>query len=199
MKKKVKDKLDNNSIDIDPYELDKMSKVPSWLIVLLLKYWAAAAAVFFIANGGTDLGFEWTNTDSTDVIAILVIDIRLSLMIGLVMALFINYIIRPIVRLMYNRRNNTYRYNMVNVKGFKSFLIAFPYMLFLSFLLCFVTKLLSEKGLVFDPFGTTGGVGIEPFTYALCFIIFDTLFIIIKNQIIKIYQRYKYNKQIKGE
>ena len=62
-----------------------------------------------------------------------------------------------------------------------------------------VTKLLSEKGLVFDPFGTTGGVGIEPFTYALCFIIFDTLFIFIKNQIIKIYQRYKYNKQIKGE
>ena len=47
MSKKVKD-VSNE--DINPYELDKLSKVPSWLIILILKYWAAAAAVFFIAK-----------------------------------------------------------------------------------------------------------------------------------------------------
>ena len=32
--------------EFDPYKVDKLSKIPSWLIILVLKYWAAAAAVF---------------------------------------------------------------------------------------------------------------------------------------------------------
>ena len=42
--KKVKDE----NMDINPYEMDKLSKVPSWLKILLLKYWAAAAASFLL-------------------------------------------------------------------------------------------------------------------------------------------------------
>jgi len=45
MKKKVEEELNKET---NPYQLDKLSKVPSWLIVLVLKYWAAAAAIYFI-------------------------------------------------------------------------------------------------------------------------------------------------------
>ena len=52
MRKKDK----NEVVDIDPYKVDKLSKIPSWLIILILKYWAAAAAVFFSVIAGPDNG-----------------------------------------------------------------------------------------------------------------------------------------------
>lgn len=38
--------------ETNPYKVDKLSRIPSWLIILVLKYWAAAAAVFFMAAVG---------------------------------------------------------------------------------------------------------------------------------------------------
>lgn len=195
MKKRVKEQ---SSADINPYEVDKLSKVPSWLIILLLKYWAAAAAVFFIVNGGTGIGFDFTTGDLNDFASSLATSFIILILIALFLTLFVNYIVRPIVRLMYNRRNNCFKYNLINMKGFKSFPPCLLYMLFMSFVLYFVTGFLSMKGWVFNPFGTSGGQGIEPFTYALCFIVLDSIAILIKNGIMAIYQRVKYNKQIKG-
>lgn len=196
MKKKVKD-ISNE--DINPYEVDKLSKVPSWLIILLLKYWAAAAAVFFIVIGGTDIGFDFTQGDYNDFAAVLAQSFVIVILIGLFLALFSNYIVRPIVRLMYNRRNNTFRYNMINLRGFKSFLLSLVYMLTLSLVLYFITLLLSYNGLVLDFFGRSDGQGIEPFTYGFCFVIIDSLCILIKNLILMLYERIKYKRQIQGE
>lgn len=188
-----------NENDINPYEIDKLSKIPSWLIILFLKYWAAAAAVFFSVIGGPDIGLNLDETTSNDPLAQLTIDFILVIFIGLFIALFLNYIVRPIVRLMYNRRNNTYRYNLINVKGFKSFLLALVYGFVVSIILWFVVRTMSLHGLVFDFFGTTGGVGLEPISYGLYFIIVDGIFILIKNLIVMIAQRIKYKKQIMGD
>lgn len=195
MRKRVKDEIR----DIDPYKVDKFSKIPTGVIVLLLKYWAAAAAVFFSVIGGLDIGFDYSQSVTDDPYAEMATDISIIIFIALFLALFMNYIVRHLVRLMYNRRNNTYKYNMVNVKGFKSFLLCFPYMLGISIVLYFITSFLSYKGWVLDLFGTTGGMGIEPFTYGLCFILVDSICLLIKNLILNIYQRYKYYKQIKED
>lgn len=32
----------------NPYQSDKLAKIPSWIKILLLKYWAAAAAFYFL-------------------------------------------------------------------------------------------------------------------------------------------------------
>ena len=119
MKKEVQD-----INDVDPYKVDKLSKVPSWLIVLILKYWAAAAAIYFIGMDTFIINWsESANIEFVDDLAKLAYEIRqtiiLSILFGLFLAIFSNYIVRPFVRMMYNRRNNTFRYNMVNVKGFK--------------------------------------------------------------------------------
>ena len=135
MKKEVQD-----INDIDPYKVDKLSKVPSWLIVLLLKYWAAAAAIYFI--GMDTFVINWSDVDNVklseniDIVAYVASQtLLLTILFGLFLAIFTNYIVRPFVRMMYNRRNNTFRYNMVNVKGFKSFILALLYNMPLSFLL----------------------------------------------------------------
>lgn len=189
-------KKDDLNQEIDPYKLDKLSRVPSWIIIFIIKYWAAAAAVFFTVIGGVDIGLDFTGGDMNDYAVVLSQSFVIIVILALFLALFSNYIVRPIVRLMYNRRNNTFRYNMINFKGLKSFLLSLVYMTFVSIILYLVTVFLSLHNLVFDPFGTTHGQGIEPFTYGLCFIIVDSMFLIIKNVILNIKSRIKYRRQI---
>ena len=200
MKKEVQD-----INDIDPYKVDKLSKVPSWLIVLILKYWAAAAAIYFI--GMDTILINWSDTDALaahteglDAIAYGISQaIILTILFGLFLAIFSNYIVRPFVRMMYNRRNNTFRYNMVNVKGFKSFLLALIYNMPLSFIITIIVVWMGYYHLILDPFGTTGGTGVEPFSYALVYIIVDAFFVFIKDLIVYFHERAKYNRQMRSE
>ena len=87
-----------------------------------------------------------------------------------------------------------YKYNMVNGKGFVYLFITFFYTFTLSIILYFITNILSLYGLVIDLFGTTGSVGIDPFTYALCFLAVDAIFILCKNGLKKLIDRIKYKK-----
>ena len=180
---------------INPYELDKLSKIPSWLIIILLKYWAAAAAVYFGLIGGISFGLDFSQwQDPTNLAEKFAQDEVLIVILAFALCLVMNYIVKPIVRLMYNRRNNTYKYNMVNGKGFVYLFITFFYTFVLSIILYFITNILSLYGLVIDLFGTTGSVGIDPFTYALCFLAVDAIFILCKNGLKKLIDRIKYKK-----
>ena len=191
----MKDKKDVNNIN--PYELDKFSKIPSWLIVILLKYWAAAAAVYFSLIGGLELGLDFSSWEPGDDLALRFSqDVTIIIIIAFALAIVLFYICRPIIRLMYNRRNNTYRYNLINAKGIVYFFITMLYTLVLSIILYIITLVLSAYGLVLDLFGTTANTGIEPFTYALCFIIVDGLFVLSKNGINYLIKKHRYKKQI---
>ena len=198
--KRDKKALEDNIEELNPYQVDKLSKIPSWIIINVLKYWAAAAAVFFILIGGVDIGIDFSQiedianstTDST-----LNVSFKIIILITLGLTLIFTYIVRPIVRLLYNRRNNTYRYNMVNNKGFIALILNWIYMMFISFFLFFVVVYLSYKGMIPNLFGGVN-YGIEPFSYGLLFLILDTIMILLKNLIWNIYQRIKYKRQIKG-
>ena len=183
--KKVKDE----NMDFNPYEVDKLARVPSWIKILLLKYWAAAAACFLLM-GAWELGLNVFN-DSPDV------TIRLVILLGLFLTVLMNYPIRVIIRLMYNRRNNTYKYNMINMKGLKTLPLALVYNMAIAILIFILNvNFLSKFHLVFDPFGTTDGTGIEPFTIALVYMLIDGICIIVKNIIVMIAQRVIYKRQI---
>ena len=184
----MKKKANQSQENINPYEVDKLSKIPSWIIVVFLKYWAAAAAVFFIAIGGTDIGLDWSEESFES-------DFRLIVAISVMTAIFMNYIIKQFVILMHNRRNNTYRYNMINLRGFSAFLLYLVYSFVLTFILYFVTVFIGIKGWVINPF-TTVDYGIEPFTYGACFIVVDSVFVFVKNMIVKLCYRIKYNKEL---
>lgn len=190
MKKYVKE--DAQEKEIKKYQ---KSGVPSWIIVLLLKYWAAAAAVFFSVIGGVDIGMNFGDMADNPA-AVFGSYVTTIVLLGLFLALFFNYIVKPIVNMMHTSRNNTHRFNMINMKGIKSLPVALAYNMLLSIILFFVTIFLGQHKLVLDLFGTSGGTGIEPFTYALCYIVVDFIFLFIKNLCIDLYQKYRYNRDM---
>ena len=190
--KKVKDE----NMEINPYEVDKLAKVPSWIKILLLRYWAAAAACFLLF-GLSELGM---NIYKDDEVSALETNIKLIIILGLFLAVFTNYVVRVFVRLMYNRRDNTYRLNLINFKGILSFVAELAYNFVLAILIfMIIVGFLSKYGLVLDPFGTTGGIGIEPFTVGFVYLILDGICVIIKDIIVMIIQRVKFNIQNKSE
>ena len=194
----MKKKANQNNIDeineFNPYEVDKLSKIPSWLVIIFIKYWAAAAAVFFMTIGGLDIGIDLSQ--SGDLTYNLSTSFMIIVLIALGMAILSNYAIKQLVLMMHNRRRNTFRYNIINFRGFSAFLAYLVYMFVVSFILYFVTVFLSYKGWVLNAFGQSSA-GIEPFTYGFCFIIVDGIFVSIKDLIIMIYQRIVYYKQMK--
>ena len=41
----------NKNNEFNPYATDKLAKIPSWIKILFLKYWVAAATLFFFGIG----------------------------------------------------------------------------------------------------------------------------------------------------
>ena len=190
----MKKKTTQDDIDeLNPYELDKLSKIPVWLVVIFLKYWAAAAAVFFMTIGGIDIGI--TLSDEGDISYNFGVSFTIILLIALGMAVLFNYGIKQIVFMMHNRRRNAFRYYLIPTRGLSSFLLHLVYMFVVSLILYFLTIFLGSKGWVLNPFNG-GNYGIEPFTYGLSFIIVDGIFVSLKDLGIMIYQRVIYKKQM---
>ncbi len=196
MKKKANQENIDNINNINPYETDKLSKVPAWLVIIFLKYWAAAAAVFFMIIGGLDIGIDFTSYEGATAQEVLGVSFQIIVLIALAMAVLFNYVIKQIVFMMHNRRRNTFKYNIINFRGFSAFLAYLVYMFIVSFILYFVTVFLSSRGWVFNSFGKSSS-GIEPFTYGLCFIVVDGVFVVIKDIAVMIYQYIVYKKQLK--
>jgi hypothetical protein len=197
--KKTNDSLDEiKEIDANPYELDKFSKIPSWIKIFFLKYWAAAAAVFFFLISNFLLDFTEFEDAGKKVGTNFALDFTVILFLCLGLTLFFTYIVRPIVRFMFNRQDNTFKYNMVNVRGLWALPINFAYMFIVSILIYPMQFIFTVKwGINTNLFGQAAGI--DPFTYGLMFLIVDTIFISIKNFIIMIYQRISYKKQINAE
>ncbi len=194
MKKKERQDDIENLDNLNPYELDKLSKIPAWLVIVFIKFWAAAAAVFFMTIGGLDIGISLS--DEGNMSYNLNISFMIILLLALAMAILSNYAIKQLVIMMHNRRRNTFRYNIINFRGFLAFLLYLLYMFVVSVILYFFVNYLGYKGWVVNPFGVTDGYGLEPFTYGFCFVIVDGIFVSIKDLIIMIYQRVIYFKQL---
>ncbi len=176
----------NKKDKINPYQSDKFAKIPSWLKILLLKYWAAAAAFFFFA-----IGNPLVNPDSKDAFG------WYFIWIGLGLGLFLEYIVKSIVRLMRNSRDDTYRYNLVNKKGILSLLLNLIYGFAIAYVMVYILVFLASHGLVINILGLDEVSAIEPFTGGLVFIILDAIVVAIKNLCVYLWKRHVYKKNDK--
>lgn len=197
--KKTNDSLDEiTEIEANPYELDKFSKIPSWIKIFFLKYWAAAAAVFFFLVSNFLLDFTELEDAEKKLSTNFALDFAVILFICLGLTLFFTYIVRPIIRFMFNRQNNTFKYNMVNIRGLWALPINFAYMFVVSIIIYPMQYILTVKwGINTNLFGQAAGI--DPFTFGLMFLIVDSIALLIKNGIIMIYQRISYKKQINAD
>ena len=191
MSKKKKESID----EINPYEVDKLSKIHSWLIIFVMKYWAAAAAVFFTIIGGLDIGIDFSKDNYNDVIASINTSEQIIVIIGFAISILLNYAVKQVVILLNNRRNNTYKYNLINQTGLIGFFLNLIYGIVVSFILFFAISFLGYKGWIFNLFGNSD-YGLEPFSYGLCFIIIDIICVLIKNLISNIVERIQYKHQL---
>ncbi len=193
-KKKKDNNIEQDYDDINPYKSDKFSKIPSWILIFILKCWAAGAAVFFIGMGGTEIGLNYANIDLSDPnAAFQAADVFLTLLI-LCVALFMNYICKPIINFMHNSRNNTYRFNMVNKKGFIAFILNLGYAALCLIPIYFITVFIAQKDILPNLFGAEYGWGLDPFTMAFLYGIIDGIYLLIRYLIVILYKKIKYAK-----
>ena len=171
----------------NPYESDKLAKIPSWIKILLLKYWAAAAAYYFfgIAN-------PLVSPDSSIAPDMYYVWISLGL------ALLLEFIVKTLVRFMRNSRDDTYRYNMINRKGVVSLLLHLVYAFIANGFVMLVLLFLAGKGWILDLLKLDeNSAAIEPFTAGLVFIVVDAIFVFGKFLIVRGWKKYKNYKNEK--
>ncbi len=152
--------------ELRPYKTDKLSKVPSWVKILFLKFWAAAAAFYFVGIGGTFI-------PAGD-------NFKFTIFFGLVIGLVMEYVVKQIVRLMKNSADNTFKYNLINMPGTKSFVLNLLYGILIVEPIIYLGGFMVKNNLWFNFFGDEA-VGAEPFLIGFLYIVIDSIVVTIKN------------------
>ncbi|MBQ9520794.1 MAG: hypothetical protein IJR67_04875 [Acholeplasmatales bacterium] len=196
MKKK---KTEKNDIDFENgvYKSDWLSKIPSWVVIIFLKYWAAAAAVFFVTIGGLDIGIDYSKLDDSTPAGIIGTNLITVVLVSLALALLFNYAVKQLVFLLHNRLNNTYIFYAINLKGFVAFVVHLLYMFLVMIVIYFIVIWFGYNGWILNLLGTSN-FGLEPFSFGLFFLIVDGVVVIIKDLCVLLHLRLKYKKQMKN-
>ena len=175
-----------NKNEFNPYATDKLAMIPSWIKVLFLKYWVAAATLFFFGIGNPLL---ITEGSQLNVSMFLPMYIFLSLGLGL----FSEYITKQFIRLMKTPSDNTFRFNMINSRGITSLLLNLLYSFVIMIPMISILVFLASHNLVFDVFSENGSkAAIEPFTGGFVYLVLDFIALSIKNLIVYLYKNHKY-------
>lgn len=170
----------------DAYKQDKLGKIPSWLKIFLLKYWVAGAAFYFFGMGSNFIWYKASDDIYTGTL-------KLFLIVGFGYVLFKEYVEKHIIRLMRTSRDDTYRYNLINLHGTLSFLLHFVYGMGATLLMMiFVVNVFTYEN-IWD----LGSNGAEPFGVAAVYLVIDIIAIAIKNGIIMLIKHMKYKKNLK--
>ncbi len=177
-----KEVFDSNGEDFSNDNKKKI-KFPSWLKILLLKYWTAGSVLYFFGFG---LGFLWASTTNIENQTI-----YLTLLLILGYCLMNEYIIKPIVRLFRTSNDNTYYYNMINLKGTKSFFLNLLYAIMVIIPVVLIMSLLSAYGITLT---ITFEDGIDPFSFGLVVVLVDFIYLFIKNTIMNAYKKHKFKQ-----
>ena len=134
---------------------DFLSKIPGWVAVIFLKYWAAAAVVFFLTIGGLDVGLDYTVAATMTPAEIGSQSFKIVMLLALGMSLLFNYAVKQVVFMIHSRTSNVKILYLINMRGFLAFVLHFVYMLAVSLIMYFVITWLGSKGMIVNFFGNT--------------------------------------------
>ena len=153
----------------DPYAIDRVARIPTWLKVFLMKFWLAGAVYFFAGWG------LFTNTiDKLDEILII------GVILGAVIDLFLN----RILKWMKTPDMNTDKYLFVTYKGFFSFLLNILYAVAVTLIIAYAyTGINLAIIAIFHLQDTSIPFGVEPIGFGILFYLLDLLFVTIRVKI----------------
>lgn len=188
-----KQDIDQNENEFDPYAVDKLSRVPLVLKVLVVKYWGAGAAAFLVFMGLNK--FLPSDVDGSR-------NLDAYLIFWVIFGLIIDFFMNKLIRMMGNPIKPTQKYIFIN--GSSAFTI-FGNILYAA--LCWYIIMWGYQGflqLIFDDIKYNAlnprlWSPENPFTFALLFTICDILLLLIKNGIIKLYRYIHFGKENKDE
>lgn len=158
--------------EIEKYTSKHKRKFPSWLKVVLIKFWFSGAVCYFVMWG---LGLTISGLDLIAALAII---------LGLVTDLMVNNVLRHFEPF-------TGAYNKWIMFPVKKFWTVFLNVIYAAVVLFFIiqTYTLINTLLVGSPeTAETVAVGVEPILFGLLFTGFDMLFVTIKNAVIKAFK-----------
>ena len=113
------------------------------------------------------------------------------------LTLLLEYIVKNLVRLMRNSRDDTYKQYIINKKGVLSLFLHIIYGFVIMFPMYGTLYFLAYHHLIINLFALPEVPAIEPITAGFVFIFYDGIAVLIKNLIIKGIKKYKFYKQEK--
>ncbi len=172
MSKSKKNKQEEQKLN--PYSIDKLSKIPAYLKIGFLKFWLAGACFLLTFYG---LGAVFAFWDRVVIFALLLI-------------LGVEYVSNTLIIWMNKPESSTLKYlpHEVNRKSFLSFLATALYVMVMLVLINYAMELWAWIGIA-----TIGELlseaTIDPISFGLLFVLFDYIWITIRKLIKKQMQR----------
>lgn len=164
---------------INPYKIDKLSRIPTWIKAVFVKYWVAGAICFFFFWG---LGYYVRSMENLIIIA--------SLATGLIA----DFLVTPAFLYFESDKKEYHKYLIAPIPGRKSrsLLINIP-VAFIE-----VYGVVAIYSIINKIYITSNGLdegyvylGVEPLLYGVFFVAIDLLLLVFKNLIIGMIENVK--------
>ena len=157
----------------NPYKRDLLSRIPTWVKMIFVKYWMGGAFCFFIYMG----------------LPILVGNIEnVVLLSGLILGVVIDWMYNSALLYFETDREEFHPYMLlpVSCKKMWTIFINVPYGMLVVFVIYFIYRFLNTN--IFET-----ELSVEPLLYGLIYLIVDMFFISIKNLIVWVVRKVKNN------
>lgn len=167
----AKDAPEVSDAEIRKYKSGGKFKIPSWLKILFVKFWFSGAMCYFFIWG---LGIYLKGLDML---------VAVSLGMGLVTDLLVNHVLRT-----FEPEPRSFdKWMMVTVRKWWSMILNVVYAGLLLF--CIIQAYTAINTVLYGDAGTSDNIlGVEPLLFGVLYVVFDMLFIAIKNGFVKIFR-----------
>lgn len=160
----------------DPYKIDRLSAVPTWIKACVIKWWFAGLVCYLIMWG---LAIR----DGLDRVVLC----------GLALGLIVDILVNPLFKYMESDRREYDNYMMFPFP-FKAFWTFFTNLIYYVFVMCFVTLLYGGINELINLIFSTNQhvyVGVEPLLFGVLAVLVDMAFIGIKDLIVYLVKKSK--------
>ncbi len=163
----------------DPYKVDKLSRIPTWIKAIFVKWWFAGATSYFIL-----WGLPLTGPDSV---------LLLGVVLGMVTDLFVN----PVFRYMESDRREYDGYVMFPFP-FKAFWTFFANIIYYTLVVYLVSVVYTNLNVLANIINKTADaiyIGVEPLLFGTICVLADMAFIGVKDGVVALVRRMKNRKK----
>lgn len=165
----------------DPYSVDKLSKIPTPIKAIIIKWWFAGLVCYFIVMGLGSLG---TNMDTLD----------LLVLTGVVLGIIVDCMVNPILRMIQSDRLEMHSYIMFPFP-FKAYWTFITNVIYYVGVMVVVNYCYLGLNLLIQTGNESSYFAIEPLLFGVFCVIVDMICIGIKDLIVFLVKRCRNNKK----